>query len=78
MFLGVSMTDREILDVIFGKIDCGLLDPAIYTDAFSCIRNIGESESRIPIVLNHSLMERISRDMAVANERQDVDFMEQM
>jgi len=78
LFLGVSMTDREILDVIFGKIDCGLLDPAIYTDAFSCIRNIGESEKAIPIVLNHSLMERISRDMAVANERQDFEFMEQM
>lgn len=72
------MNDREILNAIFSGIDGGALDATMYIDGLACIRHIGTESGVIPVELNHTLMEKISRAMPVANERQDYAFMEKM
>lgn len=62
-------TNEQILGAIFNRIDgTGKLDGAVYADALSCIRNIGDETGRRDLSLSKMLKGKIRTGMASARE----------
>lgn len=69
--------DERILQNIYRVIDgAGKFDVGAYTDAFSCIRNIGDSDGTIQVDEAHKLRSILSRARGEARQRSDGKFID--
>ena len=62
------MDNKMIFNAICARMDNNPLDTVLYTDAFSCLRNEGESDIATACELNHQLMSRVAKSMLLAKE----------
>ena len=71
--------NEQILGAIFNRLDnSGKLDPVVYDDALSCIRNIADEAGRKDLELSRELKGKIRVGRLAAKDSGNVRFLERM
>lgn len=69
--------DERILQNIYRVIDgAGKFDVGAYTDAFSCIRNIGDSDGKIELALSAQFKRKLSEGRQAARSVGETKFLD--
>ena len=71
--------NEQILGAIFNRLDnSGKLDPVVYDDALSCIRNIADEAGRKDLELSRELKGKIRAGRLAAKDAGNVRFLERV